>query len=233
MADKVLGGGDEVEGLNLALGPADADELEAARVYFAAPCNFFYASQSLDQLPEPRGIELAFAGRSNVGKSSLVNAITGQNTLARASNTPGRTRQLNFFDLSGRLILVDMPGYGYAQAEKKVKEDWQGLMFNYLRGRPNLARVALLMDGRIEVKESDLAVMDLLDKAAVTFQIVMTKADGLKPGALARKTEELTALARKHAAGFPQILVTSARTGLGIPEARAAFAALAPIISQG
>jgi GTP-binding protein len=223
----------EVEGLNLDLTPATPEELEAARVYFAAPCRFFYAAQSLDQLPEPRGIELAFAGRSNVGKSSFVNALTGQNALARASNTPGRTRQLNFFDLDGRLTLVDMPGYGYAQAEKKVKEDWQGLMFNYLRGRPNLRRVALLMDGRVEVKESDRAVMDLLDKAAVTFQIVMTKADGLKPPALSRKTAELAALARKHAAGFPQVLVTSARTGLGIPEARAAFAALAPLSSQG
>lgn len=215
------------EGLSLALEPATADELEAARIFFAAPCNFFYAAQSLEQLPEPRGLELAFAGRSNVGKSSFINALTGQHALARASNTPGRTRQLNFFDLGGRLTLVDMPGYGYAQAEKKVKEDWQGLMFNYLRGRPNLRRVALLMDARVEVKPSDTAVMELLDKAAVTFQIVMTKADGLKPPALARKTAELQGLARSHAAGFPQILVTSARSGLGIPEARAAFAALA------
>lgn len=224
----------EIEGLNLDLTPATAEELEAARVFFAAPCRFFYAAQSLDQLPDPRGIEIAFAGRSNVGKSSFINALTGQNALARASNTPGRTRQLNFFDLAeGRLTLVDMPGYGYAQAEKAVKEDWQGLMFNYLRGRPNLRRVALLMDGRIEVKESDRAVMELLDKAAVTFQIVMTKADGLKPPALERKKAELVALARKHAAGFPQVLVTSARTGLGIPEARAAFAALAPAATQG
>ncbi|GAB0119377.1 ribosome biogenesis GTP-binding protein YihA/YsxC [Acidisoma sp. 7E03] len=221
------------EGLNLAPTPATPEELEAARVFFAAPCAFFYAAQSLDQLPEPRSLELAFAGRSNVGKSSFVNALTGQNALARTSNTPGRTKQLNFFDLGGRLTLVDMPGYGYAQAEKKVKEDWQGLMFNYLRGRPNLRRVALLMDGRIEVKESDRAVMDLLDKAAVTFQIVMTKADGLKPAALARKTDELQALARSHAAGFPQVLVTSARSGLGIPEARAAFAALALGGGQG
>jgi GTP-binding protein len=214
------------EGLSLSLEPATAEELEAARVFFAAPCNFFYAAQSLEQLPEPRGLELAFAGRSNVGKSSFINALTGQHALARASNTPGRTRQLNFFDLGGHLTLVDMPGYGYAQAEKKVKEDWQGLMFNYLRGRPNLRRVALLMDARVEVKPSDTAVMELLDKAAVTFQIVMTKADGLKPPALARKEAELQGLARSHAAGFPQVLVTSARSSLGIPEARAAFAAL-------
>jgi GTP-binding protein len=215
------------EELRLAPVPPTAEEIEAGRVFFAAPCRFFYASQSLDQLPEARSLEIAFAGRSNVGKSSFINALTGQHALARASNTPGRTRQLNFFDLGGRLTLVDMPGYGYAQAEKKVKEDWQGMMFTYLRARPNLRRVALLMDGRIEVKESDRAVMDLLDKAAVTFQLIMTKADGLKPPALAAKQAELVALARSHAAGFPEVLVTSARTGLGIPEARVAFAALA------
>ncbi|WP_284947179.1 ribosome biogenesis GTP-binding protein YihA/YsxC [Acidisoma cladoniae] len=218
--------GDAPEGLNLAVEPPTAEVLEAARLIFAAPCRFFFAAQRLDQLPPPAGIEIAFAGRSNVGKSTLINALTGQNALARASNTPGRTRQLNFFDLGGRLTLVDMPGYGYAQAEKKVKEDWQGLMFEYLRGRPNLRRVALLMDARVEVKESDTAVMELLDKAAVTFQIVVTKADGIKPPALERKLEALGALARKHAAGFPEVLVTSARSGDGIPEARAAFASL-------
>jgi GTP-binding protein len=217
---------EEPQGLNLAPEPATPEALEAARLIFAAPCRFFFAAQRLDQLPPPAGIEIAFAGRSNVGKSTLINALTGQNALARASNTPGRTRQLNFFDLGGRLTLVDMPGYGYAQAEKKVKEDWQGLMFEYLRGRPNLRRVALLMDARVEVKESDTAVMDLLDKAAVTFQIVVTKADDVKPPALVRKLEALGALVRSHAAGFPEVVVTSARTGLGIPEARAAFAAL-------
>ncbi len=219
---------DAPDGLNLDVEPPTEAALEAARILFAAPCRFFFAAQRLDQLPAPAGIEIAFAGRSNVGKSSLINALTGQNTLARASNTPGRTRQLNFFDLGGRLTLVDMPGYGYAQAEKKVKEDWQGLMFDYLRGRPNLRRVALLLDARVEIKESDEAVMDLLDKAAVTFQIVVTKADGLKPPGLARKVAAVSALARAHAAGFPEVLVTSARSGTGIPEARAAFAALAP-----
>jgi GTP-binding protein len=206
--------------------PPDADQIEAGRLLFAAPCTFFFAAQRLEQLPAPRSIELAFAGRSNVGKSSLINALTGQHALARASNTPGRTRQLNFFDLGGRMTLVDMPGYGYAQAEKAVKEDWQGLMFDYLRGRPNLRRIALLMDARIELKPSDTAVMDLLDKAAVTFQLVLTKADGLKPPALARKLASLEAMARSHPAGFPEVLVTSARSGDGIPEARAAFAAL-------
>ncbi|MBV9776318.1 MAG: YihA family ribosome biogenesis GTP-binding protein, partial [Acetobacteraceae bacterium] len=151
--------------------------LEAGRLLFARPCQFVFAAQSLDGLPPVAGPEVALAGRSNVGKSSLLNALTGQRALARVSQQPGRTRQLNFFDLGERLTLVDMPGYGYAQAPKEVKADWQGLMFDYLRGRPTLRRVLLLLDGRIEVKPSDEAVMALLDRAAVTFQIVLTKAD--------------------------------------------------------
>lgn len=139
-----------------------AAALEAGRLLFAAECRFFFAAQQLDKLPPPAGPEVAFAGRSNVGKSSLINALTSRNGLARASNTPGRTKQLNFFDLGGRLTLVDMPGYGYAQAERAVKEDWQGLMFEFLRGRPTLRRVVLLLDARIELKESDIAVMGLL-----------------------------------------------------------------------
>ena len=127
--------------------------LEAGRLLFARPCRFFHAAQRLDQLPPAAAPEVAFCGRSNVGKSSLLNALTGQNALARTSRTPGRTRQLNFFDLGeGRLTLVDMPGYGYAQASKSVKEDWQGLMFDFLRGRPTLRRVLLLLDARIETK---------------------------------------------------------------------------------
>ncbi len=201
--------------------------LEAGRLLFASECNFFFAAQRLDQLPPPGKPEIAFAGRSNVGKSSLVNALTGRNTLARTSSTPGRTKQLNFFDLGNRLVLVDMPGYGYAQAAKSVKEDWQGLMFQYLRGRPTLQRVILLLDARIEVKESDLAVMDLFDKAAVPYLVVLTKADGARPSVLRAKQEEAGALARKHPAAMMEIVTTSSETGLGIPELRAELAALA------
>ena len=201
--------------------------IEKGRLLFAAECQFFYAAQRLDQLPPPGRPEVAFAGRSNVGKSSLINALTGRNTLARTSAQPGRTKQLNFFDLGNRLVLVDMPGYGYAQAAKAVKEDWQGLMFEYLRGRPTLQRVVLLLDARIEVKDSDHAVMDLLDRAAVLYQVVLTKADGVKPAALAAKQAEVGALARKHPAALMDMLTTSSETGVGIPELRAVLAAMA------
>ena len=204
-----------------------AEAIEAGRLLFAGECRFFFAAQRLAQLPPPGLPEVAFAGRSNVGKSSLVNALTGRKALARASNTPGRTRQLNFFDLAGRLVLVDMPGYGYAQAAKEVKADWQDLMFAFLRGRPTLRRVVLLLDARIELKASDTAVMDLLDQAAVTYQLVLTKADSVRPGALARKAAEVTALAAKHPAAFPHVLATSSEAGIGIEALRAAIAALA------
>lgn len=206
---------------------ARAALLEAGRLLFARPCRFVHAAQRLDQLPAPEGVEVAFCGRSNVGKSSLLNALTGQKALARVSATPGRTQQLNFFDLDGRLTLVDMPGYGYARAAKGVKEDWQGLMFDYLRGRPNLRRVMLLMDARVETKPADLAALDLLGKAAVATQLVLTKADAVKPQALAARLAGVEALARARAAVHPLVLVTSAETGQGIPELRAELAALA------
>lgn len=206
-----------------------SDELatEAGRRLFAAECRFAHAAQRLDQLLPPGLPEVAFAGRSNVGKSSLVNALTGRRALARTSNQPGRTRQLNFFDLGGRLMLVDMPGYGYAQAAKSVKADWQGLMFDYLRGRPNLVRVLLLLDARIEVKPADVAVMDLLDKAAVSYQLVLTKADGLKPAPLARKKAEARRLARSHTAAYPDVVTTSSETGTGLNVLRATLAEVA------
>jgi GTP-binding protein len=206
----------------------EAERLEAGRKLFAAPCRFVHAAQHLDQLPPPQGPEIAFAGRSNVGKSSLINALTGQRALARASNTPGRTRQLNFFDLAaGRLTLVDMPGYGFAQAAREVKQDWQDLMFDFLRGRPTLRRVLLLFDARVEIKPSDRAVMDLLDRAAVAYQLVLTKIDGPKPPALARKQAEVAALARAHPAAHPLVVATSSETGAGLAELRAELAELA------
>jgi len=205
----------------------DATAREAGRRLFATECRFFFAAQRLDQLPPSIGPEIAFAGRSNVGKSSLLNALTGRKSIARTSAEPGRTRQLNFFDLGGRLTLVDMPGYGYARASKDIKADWQGLMFDYLRGRPTLRRVVLLLDARIEVKQADRDVMELLDRAAVTFQLVLTKIDGVKPPALARKQEQVMRLARAHAAAYPDTLATSSETGEGIADLRAALAMVA------
>lgn len=225
-------GADE-QGPQAVPGP-DPEATEAGRVLFAGECRFVYAAQRIDQLPPPGLPEVAFAGRSNVGKSSLVNALTGRKALARASNTPGRTRQLNFFDLGGRLTLVDMPGYGYAQAAKEIKADWQNLMFDFLRGRPTLRRVVLLLDSRIEIKASDLAVMELLDRAAVTYQLVLTKADGTRPDALARKQQLVAALARKHPAAFPAVLTTSSETGEGMDALRAELAQLAgELASEG
>jgi GTP-binding protein len=205
----------------------DPEDLEAGRVLFAGACHFVQAAQALDHLPAPAGPEVAFAGRSNVGKSSLLNALTGRHALARVSAAPGRTRQLNFFDLAGRLTLVDMPGYGYARAPQDVKADWQGLMFDFLRGRPTLRRVMLLLDARIEIKPADTAVLDLLDRAAVAYQLVLTKIDAVKPPALARKRDEAERLARAHPAAHPDVLPTSSESGEGIPELRAALAALA------
>jgi GTP-binding protein len=177
--------------------------------------------------PEPAMPEVALFGRSNVGKSSLINALTGQKALARVSQTPGRTRQLNFFNLAERLVIVDLPGYGYAKASKDMQRDWQGVMFDYLRGRPNLMRVMLLLDARIETKPTDRAAMDLLNVAAVAFQIVLTKADEVGPQKLATRIEEAKELARKHTAAHPLVLVTSSETGQGIPELRAEIASLA------
>jgi len=209
--------------------PAEPDEaaIEAGRKLFAAEAKFYHGAQRIDQLPAMARGEVAFAGRSNVGKSSLINALTGHKALARASGQPGRTKQLNFFDLGGRLVLVDMPGYGFAQANKSVKEDWQGLMFEYLRGRPTLRRVVLLLDARIEVKTSDNEVMDLLDRAAVTFQLVLTKCDAVKPTALEKKKAQVDELIRTHTAAYPVAIATSSETKFGIDVLRAELANMA------
>ncbi|MDD2878139.1 MAG: ribosome biogenesis GTP-binding protein YihA/YsxC [Acidiphilium sp.] len=207
--------------------PLEGDPLEAGRMLFARGTQFVHAAQTVEGLLEAKGIEVALAGRSNVGKSTLINAITGQVALARVAQAPGRTRQLNFFQVGdGLLSIVDMPGYGYAEAPKAVKRDWQGLMFRYLRGRPNLRRVLLLMDARIEDKPADHTVMGILDKAAVAFQIVLTKSDKMKPEALSHKHDETLAIARKHPAALNDVIVTSSETGTGIAELRAAIAAL-------
>ncbi|NKE48228.1 YihA family ribosome biogenesis GTP-binding protein [Roseomonas frigidaquae] len=202
--------------------------IEAGRLLFARPCTFFYASQAINQLPPMGAPEVAFCGRSNVGKSSLLNALTGQKALARVSVTPGRTRQLNFFTCDeGRLTLVDMPGYGYAKAAKTLKADWQGLMFDFLRGRPVLRRVLLLMDARVETKPADRAALDLLSDAAVAFQIVITKADDVKKAQLEKRITEIEAIVKKRTAAHPLVLITSSETGQGIPELRAELATLA------
>jgi GTP-binding protein len=203
------------------------EALEEGRRLFARSCTFVGSAAAADQLPAPELPEVAFAGRSNVGKSSLVNALTGRKTLARTSNTPGRTRLLNVFQLAGRLGLVDLPGYGYARASKSEIKQWTGLTRAYLRGRANLRRVCLLIDARHGIKASDEAVMTLLDEAAVSYQVVLTKADKASADALAGTRAATAGRLAKRPAAHPEVLVTSARSGNGIDELRAALAALA------
>ena len=197
------------------------------KLLFSQPCDFVMGGASLEALPPMDLPELAFAGRSNVGKSSLVNALTGRSTLAKASNTPGRTRQLNFFRLADALMLVDLPGYGYARAPKTEVRDWTNLVKDYLTGRPNLRRVLLLIDSRHGIKEVDLGIMKLLDTAAVSYQIVLTKADKIKPSALAQVQEESLLALKRRPAAFPGVIATSSETRTGIDELRSALAAFA------
>jgi GTP-binding protein len=203
-----------------------ADAIERGRLLFAKSCDFVLGASTLDHIPKSRMPEIAFAGRSNVGKSSLVNALTGRKTLARVSNTPGRTREINFFRLDDRLMLADLPGYGFARASKEMSERWGKLIFEYLRGRPQLRRVILLIDSRRGLLENDDEVMTLLDRAAVSYQLILTKTDKLKPSELDAIVARVTAASRKHGAAHPDLIATSAETGDGIPELRAELAAL-------
>ena len=199
------------------------DELEAGRKLFAGDWQFVTAASSLASLPPMRGVEIAFAGRSNVGKSSLINALTGRKALARTSHTPGRTQELIFFSPGGALMLVDMPGYGYAQAPKAKVAAWTGLIHDYLRGRRNLARVYLLIDARHGLKDADAPILDGLDEAAVSYGIVLTKADQVKADVLAQTIDKVAKGVSRRAAAFPDIIATSSRSGAGLPELRAAI----------
>ena len=205
---------------------AAADWAEAGRKLFAGPCEFIFAAARSDGLPPIGAPEAAFAGRSNVGKSSLVNALTGRSGLARTSRTPGRTQELIFFDLHGQARLVDMPGYGYAAVSKEKAAAWGGLARDYLSGRPTLLRVFVLVDGRHGLKETDHERMRALDAAAVSYAVVLTKSDEVKAAdRSARITETLEGLSR-HVAAFPEALFTSARTGEGVANLRAHVARL-------
>ncbi|MEP4029808.1 ribosome biogenesis GTP-binding protein YihA/YsxC [Roseibium polysiphoniae] len=198
------------------------NQIEAGRLLFAKRWDFLTSVTDMANLPDIGDTEIAFAGRSNVGKSSLINALTGRKGLARTSSTPGRTQMLNFFSADeAPLTIVDMPGYGYAQAPKELVEAWTNLVFAYLRGRPTLRRVFLLIDSRHGIKPIDLQAMALLDKAAVIYQVVLTKSDKIKPPALTRLKEETLANLSKRPAAFPEIIATSSEKVNGIEELRA------------
>ena len=205
----------------------DEAALEAARKLFAGACDFIAGAMTVDQLPPVRLPEIAFAGRSNVGKSSLINALTGRKALARTSSTPGRTQQINFFDLGGRLILADLPGYGYARASKSRVQAWTRLIMLYLKGRNALRRVILLIDARRGIGDGDREVMAALDGAAVNYQIVLTKGDKIKPEERDQLSGRIAAEIAKHPAAHPDIVVTSALDGTGIPLLRHVLAELA------
>jgi GTP-binding protein len=202
------------------------DQIDAGRRLFGGPSRFLLGVAKLDQLPPSKGVEIAFAGRSNVGKSSLINALTGMTELARASNTPGRTRELNFFNVNDAMTLVDMPGYGYAKASKADVKRWQSVLKGYLRGRPGLTRAFVLIDSRHGILKADEEMFELLDESAVTYQLVLTKIDKIKPAELEAVHEKVAAAIRKHPAAFPVVHATSSEKATGIPELRAEIAGL-------
>ena len=206
------------------------EDIEAARVLFARPATFVMGAAKIEQLPDPDLPEIAFAGRSNVGKSSLINGLVGMHKLARASNEPGRTREVNFFDLDGRMRLVDLPGYGWAKASKTTVKKFQDLGRDYLRGRVTLKRVYLLIDSRHGIKDVDTDMLDMLDGAAVSYRIILTKADKIKASELVAVTQRTADAIRKRPAAHPEIIATSSEKGMGIPELRAA---VLEAVSQG
>ena len=191
-------------------------EAERARKLFAGPCDFIFGATDPDVLPPATLPEVAFVGRSNAGKSSLINALTNRSTLARVSNTPGRTRQINFFDLGGRLMLVDLPGYGYAKASKAMTADWNVLITSYLRGRPSLRRVVLLIDARRGIMDTDEEALTILDKAAMSTLVTLTKIDQLKPAERAAAIVDAEQKAAKHTAAYPTVFATSSHDKLGL-----------------
>ncbi len=227
-------GTDPAEALNaeaLYAEPVDAKLTERARRLFSGPVEFLKSAPALQFLPDAEAPEIAFAGRSNVGKSSLLNALTGRKSIARASVTPGRTQELNFFDVGDPLVmrLVDMPGYGFAKAPPKVAENWRRLVRDFLRGRDVLRRTLLLIDARHGFKPVDAEMMKMLDEAAVGYRVVLTKADKIKASELAEVLARTETEARKHPAAYPVVLATSAEKGMGIAELRAAVLADAEI----
>lgn len=195
-------------------------EREQARILFAGPCDFMLGVAGLNQLPDAEIPEIAFAGRSNVGKSSLLNALTGRKALARTSNTPGRTQELNYFNLGDHVYMVDMPGYGYAKVSKEKIEAWTKLIFAYLRGRSTLRCVFILVDSRHGLKPSDADLMKMLDEAAVSYRIILTKMDKVKQQDLKKVTDKIAKIVKNHPAAFPEILNTSSLKDLGIEELR-------------